>query len=205
MGTSDATLEVIDFLNRYNCSKTDDILEIGCGEGRDAIYLLDNGYRVLGLDYSINAINKCNELSNNKYTNSFKVFDLMNENLDKKFKYIYSIAVLHMFVLDKHRDLFYKFIYEHLSDDGYCLISVLGDGEKEYASDITTSFDEKERMVMNRGVMLDVISTSCRIVNFSNLEKELRKNKLQIKEKWISDKIPEFSSSICMVITKNDS
>ena len=134
-----------------------------------------------------------------------KQFDLFSDSLDDKFKFIYSIAVLHMFVLDEHRDLFYKFIYEHLSNDGYCLISVLGDGKKEYVSDITTSFDERKRVVMNTGVMLDVVSTSCRIVNFSNLEKELRKNKLQIKEKWISNKIPEFSSSICIVITKNDS
>ena len=35
-------------------NKNDNILDLGCGEGRDSIYLLDNGYDVLAVDYSIN-------------------------------------------------------------------------------------------------------------------------------------------------------
>lgn len=196
------TNEVIKFLDKYKCSKDDYILELGFGEGRDSIYLLDNNYKVLGLDYSISAINKCNELSNNKYRDYFKQFDLMTEKIDRKFKYIYSIAVLHMFILDGHRDLFYKFIYEHLSDGGYCLICVLGNGENEYMTDITKAFDDSKRVVMNNDTVLDIATTSCRVINFSNLEKEIERNKLKIKEKFISNNVPEFSSSMCVVVSK---
>ena len=64
------TKEVIDVIKKYNIKKDSKILDLGCGEGRDARYLLDNGYDVMAFDYSRSAINKCNELSNNKYINN---------------------------------------------------------------------------------------------------------------------------------------
>lgn len=65
--TSKITNEVIDTIKKYKISKKSNILELGCGEGRDAIYLLNNGYNVLGVDYSFTVIDKCNELTNYKY------------------------------------------------------------------------------------------------------------------------------------------
>ena len=55
----------------------DKILDLGCGEGRDSIYLLDKGYNLLAVDYSTNVINKCNFLSKNKYINNFKQYDIL--------------------------------------------------------------------------------------------------------------------------------
>ena len=112
------TKEVYDFITDNNIKTTNKILELGCGEGRDTIFLLNKGYNVLALDYSSNVIDKCNELSGNKYVDKFIQFDLINDKLDEKFKFIYSIAVLHMFVLDEHRNKFLNFIYEHLLEDG---------------------------------------------------------------------------------------
>jgi len=85
MTSKQPTPEVLTFLNKYHHQKEDLILDLGCGEGRDAIYLLDNNYKVLALDYSINAINKCNELSNNKYKSSFMQHDIIKNKLNKKF------------------------------------------------------------------------------------------------------------------------
>lgn len=82
------TLEVLGTISEYNISKEDNILDLGCGEGRDSIYLLDNGYNVLALDYSMTVIDKCNEITNNKYKDNFKQFDIMVDNLDKKFKFV---------------------------------------------------------------------------------------------------------------------
>lgn len=200
--TTEPTNEVIKFLEKYNCQKNDIILDLGCGEGRDAIYLLEQNYHVLALDYSIHAINKCNNISNNKYKDYFIQFDILKDKLDKKFKYIYSIAVLHMFVTDNHRNLFLKFIYNHLTDDGIALICILGDGVKKYSSDVTKSFENTNRVVMNNSINLEIATTSCKIVNWKNLEKELNNNGLKIKEKWISTQIPEFSSSMCVVVSK---
>ena len=41
----------------------DSILELGCGEGRDAIHLLCQGYRVLATDISPEAIAYCRRLA----------------------------------------------------------------------------------------------------------------------------------------------
>ena len=200
--TKEPTMEVIKFLERYNCKKSDLILDLGCGEGRDAIFLLKKEYSLLAIDYSINAINKCIDLTKHKYENCFMQFDIIKDKMNQKFKFIYSIAVLHMFVTDEHRNFFLKFIREHLTDDGVALICILGDGKKEYCSDIKKSFNNTKRIVMNNNTSINVATTSCKIVNWKSIEKEILRNKLKIKETWISKEIPEFSKSMCIVVSK---
>lgn len=198
------TSEVYEYIISNNINKNAKILDLGCGEGRDAIYLLDNGYDVLAIDYSQNAINKCNELSNNKYTENFKQFDLLKDLVNEKYDFIYSIAVLHMFVLNKDRNKFLTFIKEHLNKNSKALICILGDGVNEYASNIEDAFVNTKRLVMNNNVDLDVVTTSCGVVNWNTLEKEVTNNGLKIKEKWISTKIPEFNSSMCIIVEINN-
>lgn len=198
--SKDRTLEVHEVIIDRKISKKDKILEIGCGEGRDAIYLLDNGYNVFAVDYSESAINKCKSLSKNKYNENFKQFDLIKDTLNERFKFIYSIAVLHMFVLDEHRDKFLAFIREHLEEDGLAFICILGDGEKEYSSDIKDAFNDVDRKVLNNNEMIKVATTSCRIVSWETLEKEVSRNNLKVVKKWISDKVPEFQPAMCLIV-----
>lgn len=197
----DRTLEVHEVIIDRKISKEDKILEIGCGEGRDAIYLLDNGYNVLAVDYSNSVIDKCKFLSNNKYNNKFKQFDLIKDDMDEKFKFIYSIAVLHMFVLDEHRDKFFSFIKEHLEEEGLAFICILGDGDKEYSSNIEDAFNDTDRKILNNDKMIKVATTSCRIVSWDTLEREIYKNNLKVVKKWISDKVPEFNPAMCLIIS----
>ena len=109
------TPEVMDIIKEFNISKKAKILDLGCGEGRDAIYLLKENYNVLAIDYSQTVINKCNEITNNKFTKLFKQFDILEDKLNEKFDFIYSIAVLHMFVLEEHRNKYLNFIKTHLN------------------------------------------------------------------------------------------
>lgn len=196
------TDEVITTIENENIKKDAKILEIGCGEGRDAIFLLENNYNVLAIDYSNTVIEKCNELSNYKYINNFKQFDIINDTLKNKFDFIYSIAVIHMFVNKKHREKFYNFINDHLNKDGVSLIISMGDGIKEYTSDITKSFEDTKRTIINNGKSINVAATSCKIVSWPTFEKELADSNLIIKKKWISNKIPEFDSSMCVLVSK---
>ena len=39
-----------------------------------------------------------------------------------------------MLVLDEDRNNYYKFIYNHLKQNGYALILSMGDGKKEFKS-----------------------------------------------------------------------
>ena len=86
---------VKNIIQKYNIKKEQAILEIGCGEGRDARVLLEDGYNILASDVSQEVINYCT----NKYNSDrFIKLDVVTENLNKKFDFIYSVAVIHMLV-----------------------------------------------------------------------------------------------------------
>lgn len=59
---------------------TTSIIEFGCGNGRDSIFLARHGYQVLGIDLSSEAINT-NTIKVKDYDNiSFKQGDVSNQN-----------------------------------------------------------------------------------------------------------------------------
>lgn len=194
---------VMKVIDKYNIDKCSDILELGCGEGRDAINLLKNGYNVLGLDYSINAINKCNELTKNKYVDIFKQFDFFEDTLLEKFDFIYSVAVIHMFMIQKHRDKFYQFIYDHLKDNGFALIIAMGDGKTEYSSSIDEAFLKRMRININTGEKMLVSNTTCMIKKLDDMIKEIRNNNFEIIENGIDYSLDDFSDCMYFVIRKD--
>lgn len=199
---SERTKEVIDTLKKCKITKNSNILELGCGEGRDAIYLLDNGYNVLGVDYSFAVIDKCNELTNYKYVNNFKQLDLIENSLNEKFDFIYSVAVIHMFVLDEHRNKFYNFIYDHLKDNGIALIISMGDGTLEINSDLEKAFDDTKRVNINTNKEIMVASTSCRVKKIDEMKKEIQLNNLEILEEKIIDDVPSFNKCMLFIVKK---
>ncbi len=85
------------------------ILEIGCGNGRDSIYLAQHGYGVVSTDITPKAIalakkNKKDFLKNKIQDRNLKFVVADAENLpfpDKYFNGIYSIGVLHCTNLNK--------------------------------------------------------------------------------------------------------
>ncbi len=194
------TIEVMDVINEYKIDKNSKILEIGCGEGRDAIFLLNDGYNVIATDCSKEGINKCNDLSKNKYTNNFKQLDVINDKLDEKFDFIYSISVLNTLIDDNHRQKFLRFIKSHLTDNGLAFIVVTGDGEEEYCSNKEDAFIDVEKLNINTEEEMQVANTSCKIVNWQSFLSELKNSDLKVESKWISDRIPDFSISMCVVV-----
>ena len=199
---SERTKEVLDTLKTYKITKKSNILELGCGEGRDAIYLLDNGYNVLGVDYSFAVINKCNELTNYKYVNNFKQLDLIENSLNEKFDFIYSVAVIHMFVKELHRKKFYEFIYEHLKENGKALIIAMGDGVKEYKTDPKEAFKDSKKININTNKEISVASTSCMIKSMEDMLSEIRKSNLKVLENKIVDDLPNFKECEMFIVTK---
>lgn len=114
-------------IKKYQITKKHSILEIGCGEGRDAFYLLKKGYSVLATDISNEAIQYCKK-NFLKYQNQFQILNCLHDTLNHQYDFIYAIAVIHMFVLDEDRDSFYMFVKKHLNENGLALICSLGDG-----------------------------------------------------------------------------
>lgn len=190
---------VLNIIKELKINKNDRILEIGCGEGRDAIALLKEGYNVLATDISREAIDYCRNLLPEQ-SKKFQVLDCLNTSTNDKYHFIYAVAVIHMLVLDEDRQKFYKFIYEHLEEHGLALICSMGDGETEYQSNIDDAFDIQKREHVSGDVM--VAATSCRMVSFKTLESELQKAQLAIIKKGLTESLPDFNSLMFVLVEK---
>ena len=188
---------VLETMQAYAISPKNRILEIGCGEGRDAKAVLDHGYDLLATDISGEAISYCKRIMP-EYAKNFLVLDCLSDQLDVRFDFIYAVAVIHMLVLDQDRNGFYRFICDHLKPRGLALICTMGDGEYEMQSDVRQAFEIQEREHITGKMM--VAATSCRMVSFATFEKELAENGLEIIEKGITSALPEFDSLMYAVV-----
>ncbi len=192
---------VMSVLEKYEIDKNNQILEIGCGEGRDARVVLEAGFNLIATDISKEAIKYCRR-ENPLFADNFRVVDCLSDIVDDKYDFIYAIAVVHMLVLDEDRNKFYQFIYKHLKQDGIALICTMGDGKIEMQSDIKEAFVLQERNHESGKMM--VAGTSCRIVSFSSFENELKENRLEVLEKGITSSMPDFNSLMYVVVKKGE-
>ena len=188
---------VMDIIKKYNLYTEQSLLEIGCGEGRDSIIVLENGFNLMAVDISPEAIKYCKKIMPD-FESKFTVLNCLSNDLDKKFDFIYSVAVVHMLVLDEDRNGFYQFIHSHLKSDGIALICSMGDGNYEMQSDISSAFEIQEREHESGKMM--VAGTSCRMVSFYTFENELLRNGLKIIEKGITSAMPNFNSLMYAVV-----
>ncbi|MBR3252190.1 MAG: class I SAM-dependent methyltransferase [Erysipelotrichaceae bacterium] len=199
--SSDSTTPIVmDTILKYSIAKEAPILEIGCGEGRDAFALLKAGYNLLASDISIEAISYCKRLRP-EYSSHFAVLDCINGFHESSYDFIYSIAVIHMLVEKDDRDAFYRFISEHLNGSGIALICSMGDGISESASDISKAFDIVERN--HESGLVNVPSTSLRMISLPSFEKELELNDLCIIEEGITESLPDFNTLLYAVVKKH--
>ena len=190
---------VLEVIKKYPIRPKDTLLEIGCGEGRDAKAVLESEYHLLATDISSEAIAYCKKTMPD-FQEHFEVFDCLSDKLDKQFDFIYGVAVIHMLVLVEDRDGFYQCIYNHLKPDGVALICTMGDGTFEMQSDISQAFELQERN-HESGKML-VAGTSCRMVSFHTFGEELARNGLQVIEQGITSALPDFNSLMYAVAKK---
>lgn len=184
---------------KYGITGTHKILELGCGEGRDAYPLLKQGYRVLATDISPAAIAYAQKKWP-EFAEKFAVLDCICETLPEKYDFIYAVAVVHMLVEDADRDGFYAFIRNHLTSDGIALICTMGDGDLERQTDIQTAFDLQIRIHEASGQEVSVAATSCRMVSFATLHQELKRNGLKILEEGTTSSPPDFPMLMYAVV-----
>ena len=192
-----ATPIVLETIKKYKINPSDKILEIGCGEGRDARPLLEKGFNLLATDISEEAIDYCQKIMP-KFSNHFQTLDCLNGELNGKYKFIYAVAVIHMLVLDEDRRLFYKFIRDHLLDGGVALICSMGNGQIEVQSNINNAFNIEKREHPSGEV--EVTATSCRMVSFETFEDEIKSANLEIIEEGITPSMPDFNELMYVVV-----
>lgn len=193
---------VSEVISLFSIDSSKSILEIGCGEGRDAGFLLERGFDVLATDISAEAVSFCQK-KYPRYADRFQVLDCVNGQLDAKFDFIYAVAVIHMLVRDEDRNGFYRFVRDHLAEHGIALICTMGDGEMERESDIASAFDLQARTHYQTGKTLMLAGTSCRMVSVHTFVKELNANGLAVLKQGFTSVEPDFPQMMYAVVKAN--
>lgn len=190
---------VAETICEFSVSPLQKILEIGCGEGRDAFPLLQQGFNLLATDVSSEAIAFCQKKLPG-FAEHFQILDCVEGKLSGTFDFIYAVAVVHMLVLNEDRNAFYRFIREHLSSTGIALICTMGDGISERQTDIGAAFEIQNRIHEPTGKSVQIAATSCRIVRFETFEEELKRNGLTVMKKGITAIEPDFPQMMYAVV-----
>ena len=188
---------VADVCARY-CPEGAALLEIGCGEGRDAQALLAQGYDLLATDVSPEAVAFC-RAAMPEHAERFQQLDCLHDELPARFDMVFAVAVVHMLVRDEDRRGFYRFVRSHLKPGGVGLICSMGDGETELQSDASEAFELRERE--HPAGKQCVAATSCRMVSFPTFAREIGEAGLVIVERGFTSAMPDFDSLMYAVVT----
>lgn len=88
------------------------LLDIGCGEGKDAVFFARNGYDVTAFDISDAGIEKTKKLADKAGVN-VKVFkaDILDFRLNTQFDILFSSGVLHYVNPEYRKELFDNYKY----------------------------------------------------------------------------------------------
>ena len=191
---------VLETINSYRLNQWDKMLEIGCGEGRDARYLLQKGYDLTATDVSDEAVDYCVR-RDQKNRVAYRVMDVLDNQDTNSYDFIYSVAVLQMMVLDKDRKGFYRYIRDHLKDNGIALILSKGDGEETLDTGIDVAWQDEDR-VHHTGEALRVARAAVRMVNFDQFLKELEANKLEVISHGLTNSEPDYPKIMFALVRK---
>lgn len=195
----DPTPIVMETVREFEIRHNHSILELGCGEGRDAWPLLKNGYSLLATDISPAAI-AYDQKKWPEFADKFAVLDCVAGEMLDKFDFIYAVAVVHMLVEEDDRDRFYGFIRNHLNPGGIALICTMGDGKTQRQTDIRRAFDLQTRTHEQSGQEVQIAATTCRMVSFETFRVELQRNGLAIIREGITAAPPDFPMLMYAVV-----
>lgn len=103
------------------------ILDLGCGDGRNALYLASQGFFVDCVDVSKNAIDKINLLIKKP---NIKINTVLCDVKSFEYTCDYDMIIAHgllQFIDKKHQSVVIKDMKQHTKKNGYNIISVFTD------------------------------------------------------------------------------
>ncbi|MDD9856157.1 MAG: class I SAM-dependent methyltransferase [Gammaproteobacteria bacterium] len=102
------------------------ILDLGCGEGRDSIWLASEGYDVTGVDISPSALNRAQELAIQKGVDpKFQEDDVVYLKAipNDHYNIAINMGCLHMLDDPHHRASHLKQVYKKLARNGFFMVN----------------------------------------------------------------------------------
>lgn len=100
------------------------VLDIGCGEGKDSVFLARNGYQVTAFDIAESGLVKARELAKKSgvYVNFIKA-NLLDYQLENNYDIIFSSGVFH-YIPEKMRKEYIDHLKNYTNEHGICVINV---------------------------------------------------------------------------------
>jgi 2-polyprenyl-3-methyl-5-hydroxy-6-metoxy-1,4-benzoquinol methylase len=132
-GPSELALTALEFLQKYKCNNTVTILDIGCGNGRDAFYFSDNlRCTVLGIDISEEAIELASHAASNAHKENVHFQQCsFTELKGGTYDVVLSSGVYHFLKMDE-RKAFRETVMRILKPNGFLFLSTLSVGDTGY-------------------------------------------------------------------------
>lgn len=113
------------------------VLELGCGEGIGSLILAEEGHCIVGVDSDKDAIDyaRKNLENHSKFDLSYFHGDITNMKIGL-FDAAVSLDVIEH-IPREDEEKFVRSIYEHLNDDGFCLVGTPNITAHKYASEMS--------------------------------------------------------------------
>ena len=132
------------------------LIEFGCGNGRDSIFLSNLGINVLGIDQVNNEIKFLNkEFSSDNL--KFVCSDFTNLDLDFKFDYVYSRFTLHS-IDEEAENRVLNWVSNHLNENGLFFVEARSINDDLYNSGTKISnnenFTDHYRRYMDKSIFI---------------------------------------------------
>ncbi|MDB4900948.1 MAG: Methyltransferase type 11 [Mucilaginibacter sp.] len=123
---------LFDQLMKGTYEQCDKILDAGCGDGRNLVYFLKNGYTVYGIDQSVEAVKTVKALSKNlspeNPSRNFKVVAVEDMSFESEyFDLVISSAVLHFANSKDHFEDMLNAMWRVLKPGGYLFARMASD------------------------------------------------------------------------------
>ena len=118
---------LVEFVNNGVPIKT--AVELGCGEGRNAIFMAAQGISVAALDISHTAVENAKLLAKERgVTVDFRCEDIIKGNISGEYDFVYDSGLLHH--LPPHRRITYlELLHKILNPNGYFGLTCFAWGE----------------------------------------------------------------------------
>ncbi len=140
------------------------VLDVGCGQGRNLVYFLKQGYDVYGIDQNPEAIATVKALSKqlapSNNLNNFQLGDIQNMNFEKEsFDAVICNAVLHFAKDHNHFDTMLQSIWKTLKPNGLFIARLASNiGIEQLVKPLENGRfllpDESERYLVNEQMLL---------------------------------------------------
>lgn len=119
------------------------VLDIGCGEGKDAVYMAQQGYEVSASDLTDNGIRKTLALAAKRGVKVNAYVDDINElKADGQYDIVYSTGTV-QYLFDDKKDAFFRKIESITKPNGIVYFNVFV--EKSFI-DLPPDWDKEEKM-----------------------------------------------------------